>query len=148
MILYVPADARSVAPFHVQLELLNRPETPLGYGKDIVLRGTIVRLFRGAPLLSLGSELSFHIWLGDPDEEEAIGSPPFVIYEDLIRLPYVETYLTGQPPKCEIVCYEFQFIPAPSDAPYLPTDSSDPELYEEQILGHNLRWKRWWEFSH
>jgi hypothetical protein len=145
VILYVPANARRVAPFHVQLELLTRRSTAPERGRQITLRGPIVRLFRGTPILSLGDELSFDIWLCNPGGEPT--GLPYVYYDDLVRLPYVETYLSGKPPDCDIVCYEFQFIPAPSDSPYVPADSADPDLYRQQALGHNLHWKRWWEFQ-
>jgi hypothetical protein len=107
---------RVTAPYHVQLQLERRSE-PLRVPSEVVLRGRVVRVFRSDGRLGPGDWVAFKLWVCQPGDEPT--GPPFIYHQPFMQASYVEAYLHGEPPDCELAGYEFAVISAPSEEPSL-----------------------------
>ena len=105
---------RMTAPYHVQLQL-ERKSAPSRVPSEIVLQGQVVRVFRGDGLLGPGDMVAFRLWICQPGDEPT--GPAFIYYEPFVQAIYLEAYLHGRPPDCELAGHEFEVISAPSDEP-------------------------------
>ena len=116
----IPLDGRlhwrRTAPFHVQLEL-NKAGDRGGGLRQTQVHGLVVRIFRTDGRLTSGDYVEFPLWVCHRGDEP---TGPAFIYEDAwARAVYLEAYLTGTPPQCELAAYEFCVLDAPSDRPIL-----------------------------
>lgn len=105
--------AREQAPFHLQMTF--EPRTSHRGESELV--GKVVRVFRTDGRLLEGDEVSFPIHVcRSGDEPTGLA----YIYEDAVaRATFVEAYLFGTPPSCELAAYEFTLINAPTDQPVM-----------------------------
>ena len=105
--------AREQAPFHLQMTLGSRTN----HRGESELVGTVVRVFRTDGRLLEGDEVSFPIYICRPGDEP---TGLAYIYEDaLARAAFVEAYLFGTPPSCQLAAYEFMLINGPTDQPVM-----------------------------
>jgi hypothetical protein len=141
--LYDVAEARREAPIHVQIELTDLP-TPIPELREIKLTGFVVTVFRGSSLLQIGSVVSFPIWIC-PRGKEPTG-PAFVYRDVLMRLGYVEAYLSGEPPDCRLVGYECRLISTPSLHPQLPVELEEADRATEMRERSEVARPTWWQF--
>jgi hypothetical protein len=77
-------------------------------------------------VLAVGDRVSFEIYVLEPDEW--LDGQPFVHRRELEHAPFVEVYLKGQPPDCELVAYEFEWLSALTSDPVMrfnPPESND-----------------------
>ena len=56
--------------------------------------------------------------VGVPPRRRADGAA-YVHYDDFVEGTHIEVYLDGIPPNCELACYEFEMLKAPSDKPIM-----------------------------
>jgi len=118
MILYDRVGARRDARFHVQVKLTDLPAAPTN---DYVrIGGAVIRVFRGETTLKFGDSVSFTLWVCSRGKEPT--GPAYVYFEDLIGMGNVEAYLTGKPPDCDVVGYEFILLREPSEKPTLTAE--------------------------
>lgn len=122
MIIYDVAQVRRQAPLHVQIELSKAPWPEFNGTKrpgspEVRIGGAIVRVFRDASLVSVGDRVWFPIWICQRGDEPT--GPAYLYEEDLRRKRYIEAYLHGDPPACELVGYECLLLEAPSLEPRL-----------------------------
>ena len=121
---------RRSAPFHVQLELNKASYRELPSGPTEV-HGVVVRVFRTDGRLTAGDHVEFELWVCRSGNVPT--GPAFIYEEEFARAVYMEVYLAGTPPKCDLAGYEFCVLDAPSDRPMLT-----PEELEE--LEKTLAW--------
>ncbi len=107
---------RRNAPFHLQLELekTNLRERPSG---ETEVRGVAVRVFRTDGRLNVGDHVQFPLWVCRRGNEPT--GPPFIYEDAFASAVYLEAYLAGAAPNCDMAGYEFSVIEAPSDRPVL-----------------------------
>jgi hypothetical protein len=118
-----------MAPFHVQIELdkAGEPRAALdrwGRARLTEVRGRVVRVFRTDGRLDTGDNVEFPLWVCEKGDEPT--GPAFIYEGAYAGAVYLEAYLTGTPPKCDLCAYEFRVVDAPSDQPVLT-----PEELEE-----------------
>src|SRR5262245_5599227 len=110
---------RRTAPFHVQVELERAVDRERRLG-EIQVHGLVIRVFRTDGRLSAGDHLEFPLWVCRRGDEP---TGPAFIYEDaFVRAQYIEAYLAGDPPKCQLAAYEFCVLGRPSDQPALTAE--------------------------
>jgi hypothetical protein len=107
---------RRTAPFHVQLEL-EKPHAIKWVPDEIRIHGRAVRVFRTDGRLAAGDHLTFPLWVCRPRDEPT--GQAYIYFDDLMTASYLEAYLWGTPPDCELAAYEFRVIRAPSEEPTL-----------------------------
>ena len=135
--------SRMSAPYHVQLEL-DQKAAPVEVPSIVVVQGRVVRLFRSDSRLKSGDRLGFKIWVCQPGDEPT--GPAFVYYKEFMSASYVEVYLHGNPPNCELAAYEFALISAPTDQPSM-TIAQLQELPLSSMPTHGQsvpRKRSWW----
>jgi len=104
---------RREAPFHIQMTV----ETHAVVRGEAQIAGKVVRVFRTDGRLELGDHIAWTIWVCRPGDEP---TGPAYIYEGaLARASFIEAYLCGTPPNCELAVYEFTVIDAPTEQPIM-----------------------------
>lgn len=138
---------RLTAPFHVQVELEKWQNIQRVAG-DIEVRGRVVRVFRTDGRLTVGDPVAFTLWACDAGDEPT--GPAYIYFDDLMPASYVEAYLYGDPPKCDLGAYEFSVIPAPSDEPTLTPRELEgllAQLVNPRVVAQTvLKATDWWRF--
>jgi len=135
---------RMRAPFHVQFHL-EKKEEPLRIPSDIFLGGQVVRVFRSDGRLESGDRVRFKIWLCQPGDEQT--GPAFIHHDAYTRARYVEAYLHGQPPDCELAGYEFEVLSAPTDEPTMTVTQLQHFTVRvpPPAKGQSIQKKSWWK---
>jgi hypothetical protein len=137
---------RRTAPFHVQVELVRDLEPDLGPRR---VQGRVVQVFRGDGRVVPGDEITFRLWLCEPRKEPT--GECYVYLSDFSRVRYIEAYLLGSPPKCEIAGNEFAVIYSPSQTPRLTVgdleelDAQWAKAEADSMRIQKVR-RRWWQF--
>ena len=135
---------RMTAPYHVQFQLDKKAE-PLKVPSDIVLCGQVVRVFRSDGRLGRGDRVGFKIWVCQPGDE--ITGPAFIHHDAFMQASYIEAYLYGTPPDCNLAAYEFAVLSAPTDEPSM-TVAQLEELavsVASPAKGQSILKKKWWK---
>jgi hypothetical protein len=136
---------RRMSPFHVQVELVTGPEPLLGPRR---VQGRVVQVFRGDGRVVPGDQIAFRLWVCEPGKEPT--GECYVYRNDFIRARYIEAYLHGSPPKCEIAGNEFTLIDSPSQTPCLTVgDLEELVARLAKAEADSLRTQRarnWWQF--
>ena len=137
---------RQTAPFHIQLEL-EKSEDFHPWG-DIQVHGRAVRVFRTDGRVAVGDSLGFALWVCRPGDEPT--GPAYIYYDDLKTARYMEAYLYGDPPECELAAYEFNVIDTPSDEPTLTPRELEESLEQfgtsRPVPVRTQEETRWWRF--
>ena len=110
--------ARLTARFHVQVELTRVPQdfqTPAA----ILVEGRVVQIFRGDSSLSVGDKLIFDIHVFRKGDKLPCG-PSFMLYDKFIATRYVEVFLNGIPPRCNVPLDNCIMLSRPTPTPQLP----------------------------
>jgi hypothetical protein len=116
---------RRTAPFHVQIELDKAGDRGGGL-RQIQVHGLVVRVFRTDARLSAGDHVEFPLWVCRRGDEPT--GPAFIYEDPWAKALYLEAYLAGTPPKCELAAYELCVLDAPSDWPILTPEELESEL--------------------
>ena len=110
--------ARLAARFHVQVELTRVPQgfqTPAA----IPVEGRVLQIFRGDSSLSLGDELIFDVRVCRESDTLPFG-PSFMLYDRFISTRYMEVFLNGIPPRCNVPLNNCTILSTPTGTPQLP----------------------------
>jgi hypothetical protein len=138
---------RQTAPFHVQLELANKPDISLELD-EVRVHGQVVKVFRTDGRLAIGDRIVFKLWVCREGKEPT--GPAYVYYDDFMHMAYMEAYLYGNPPECALAAYEFSPISAPSEEPVLTIEDLEKLLVRpgklEASISRTPTAKRWWQF--
>jgi hypothetical protein len=113
--------ARRHATFHVQLQLDKSapPDASAALSREMI-RGDVVRIFRGSNELGLGDQAGFEIWVCEPGDEPT--GPAYIYKHAYIGALYLEAYLDGKPPNCKLLGYELAVIDTPTDEPIMTVE--------------------------
>jgi hypothetical protein len=141
-----------MSPFHVQVELVTGSEPLLGPKR---VQGRVVQVFRGDGRVVPGDQIAFRLWVCESGKEPT--GECYVYRNDFIRARYIEAYLHGSPPKCEIAGNEFTLIDSPSETPCLTVGDLEEsvarlartEADSAKAEVDSLRTQRagnWWQF--
>ncbi|HMO93832.1 MAG TPA: hypothetical protein PKD64_16725 [Pirellulaceae bacterium] len=134
------AEARRQATFHGQVRILNvemTERTPAQVRVD----AEICRKFRGPESFRVGVIVSFAVSVLSGDERREIvpiGGTRWTNYGDLLRAKYLELFLDGEPPACQIALWQSAIISALTSQPTLDAGSSI-----QQPPRRMLEWFRW-----
>jgi hypothetical protein len=109
--------ARLKARFHVQVEF-SHMSVNLSTPATVPIKGRVVRVFRRWGTLRVGDEVMFSVHVCRSGDDIWPG-PDFMLYEDFIQTNYLEVYLNGNPPKCEVALDECVAIDRPTHRPQL-----------------------------
>ena len=109
--------ARRGARFHAQVELV-KPQAELQTPAALPVEGRVVRVFRGKGGLSLGQQVTFSVHVCRRGDNIWPG-PKFMRYEDFTGARYMEVFLNGAPPGCEVALDEVSIVERPSRRPQL-----------------------------
>ena len=123
--------ARLSARFHVQLELTRVPQefqTPAA----IPVEGRVLQIFRSDSSLSLGDKLIFEVHICRRGDEIPLG-PSFMQYENFLSMRYMEAFLNGVPPRCNVPLDNCTMLSAPTRTPQLPAS-------RREYLVEKLKW--------
>ena len=137
--------ARREAPFHVQMSV----EPRVVATGEAQIAGKVVRVFRTDGRLRDGDDIVWPIWVCRRGDEPT--GPAFIHVDDLARASFIEVYLRGTPPACELAAYEFTLIDAPTEQPLL-SPSELEELLKDLAQHHQGVTRparnrvRWWQF--
>jgi hypothetical protein len=134
---------RTTAPFHVQFQL--EKEEHVKIPSAIFMGGQVVRVFRSDGRLGLGDRVRFKIWLCQPGDEPT--GPAFIYHSAFTRARYIEAYLHGQPPDCDLAAYELEVLSAPTDEPTMSVAQLQhlgvPVSFPAQA--QSIQKKGWWK---
>jgi hypothetical protein len=125
------------APYHVQVELLHVQQ---GFRKsygNVQVIGRVLRIFKGAQLLTAGTELEFDVPVLVDEDEWVCGGVMF-LYRDLLGARYMEVSLDSIFPACHVASDLREIIDAPTDAPRITFDMEEPAL--------PVRRRKWWQW--
>ncbi len=114
--------ARQRALFHGQVRILTVATEVRTPGQASVEAG-IVKIFRGPPPFLPGAEVRFDVSVlsGDePLEQIPLGGTIWTNLTALRAASYLEVFLNGNPPECEIALWQQRIIDQPSDRPQTP----------------------------
>ena len=105
-------EARREARFHVQVQVTHL-EAMSYTPAEVPLKARVVRVFRSDGTLRVGDEVMFSMRAVRQDDYIPPG-PPFMIYEKLMRVNYMEVYLNGDPPQCHVPWDECVILDRPT----------------------------------
>ena len=115
-------------------------------GGETRVQGQAIRVFRTDGRLAVGDRVAFRLWVCR--EGDIPTGPAYIYYDAFVEATYLEAYLHGTPPECELAAYEFRVIDAPSDEPTLTVEELEGMLAQFERAGHTPRkhkGKRWWQ---
>jgi hypothetical protein len=110
-------EARLRARFHVQVQVSYSGAEPRTRAA-VPVQGHVVRVFRSGGALHVGDEVRFSVNVR-PSGERIMPGLTFMPYDTFIRANYMEVYLDGSPPECEVPLDECVVIDAPTRSPQL-----------------------------
>jgi hypothetical protein len=85
----------------------------------VPVAGRVRRIFRGDEGLRLADEVLFSVAVCRPRDRIPCGGGLWMQLADFEGARYLEVFLEGTPPRCQVVCSQAVVIEAPSDAPHL-----------------------------
>ena len=136
---------RRTAPFHLQLKLEGVPDDRKKIRGPTQIHGRTVRVFRSDSRLAIGDRVEFPLWVCEKGDEPT--GPAFIYSEELAKALYMEAYLQGDPPNCQLAAYEFSVIGAPCDKPLLtPEQLEDYRPLWESPAGIATQKRKRWQF--
>jgi hypothetical protein len=116
-------EARLRARYHVQVEVAHATiaQTPA----RVPVTGRVRRIFRTDGRLGLGDEVHFSVAVCRPGDCIAPGGDRWMYLWLFERTTYVEAFLDGTPPECQVARSQCFPIPALSDTPSVtvPTEA-------------------------
>jgi hypothetical protein len=130
-------NARRTAEFHGQVRIL-KVEIPKRTPAHVLVQAEIVHTFRGPTTYAPGAFVRFRVSVlkGDePLDRIPIGGTIWKNLNDLVGAEFIEVFLNGEPPDCEVDLWQSAIISEPSSSPDL--DSGNV------TLGRELRWPSW-----
>jgi hypothetical protein len=138
---------RREAPFHLQLALDKTRSAEQVIGQTQV-QGEVARVFRTDGRLSEGDCITFPLWVCRAGDEPT--GPAYIYHDEFVKAAFVEAYLYGSPPACELAAYEFHVIDAPTERPTLTPGELEALLgrcdgaYAAVARTRDAR--KWWQF--
>ncbi len=111
--------ARVEAKFHVQVKVLH-VEAVAATPAQVRVDAEVVRVFRGQPSLQPGDRVHFTVSVlqGDePWDRIPVGGTLWTNYPALQATRFLEVFLDGAPPACEIRLWQHALLDAPTDQP-------------------------------
>lgn len=115
-------EARREAAYHLQVRVLHVASGVRTPGQARV-RAEVVRVFRGPADVAPGTAMNFDVSVlnGDePWERIPIGGTLWTNYAALQATGYLEVFLDGTPPDCQIRLWQQAILAAPTDRPTMP----------------------------
>ena len=136
---------RREAPFHIQMTV----ETRAVVRGWVHIEGKVVRVFRTDGRLKQSDVVRWEVWVCRPGGEPT--GPAYIYEDDLARASFIEAYLHGTPPNCELAAYEFTVVDAPTEQPILSPAQLEDLLTRWNSLEHaaaptSSTRRRWWQF--
>ncbi len=128
---------RAAARFHLQIELGERPGKHVSTGPALV-RGRVLRIFRGDSSIRPGDPLSFDLNVCSPGETPPPGSA-HVSYDALLHARHMEVFLNGTPPRCDLVEDGWAVLSETSEGPVLSEQADEAEAPQPSR-------RNWWQF--
>ena len=137
--------ARREAPFHIQMAVEARSVVRC----EAQIAGRVVRVFRTDGRLEEGDGITWAIWVCRPGDEPT--GPAYIYGDDLARASFIEAYLIGTPPACELAAYEYTLIDSPTERAVLsPAELEellkDPYPHQEAVTLASPNRVKWWQF--
>ena len=137
--------ARREAPFHIQMAV----EARSVMRTVAQIAGKVVRVFRTDGRLEEGDAISWAIWVCRPGDEPT--GPAYIYADDLARASFIEVYLRGTPPACDLAAYEFTLIDAPTERAVMsPAEleelMKDPSPHQAADMPTSPNRVKWWQF--
>jgi hypothetical protein len=117
--------ARRSAPLHVQVDVTEVPRELPALGV-VRISARIARIFRGRHLLRLGDDVSFEISVCERMTDIPTGGTWWIQADALARAQFMEVFLDGTPPGCQVALWQSTIIDAPSARPRMGLWSHEP----------------------
>ena len=136
--------ARREARFHIQVRLESIPSAIATPG-EVRVAGRVTRLFRSKGDLTVGDPVAFTLRVYQRGEHV----PPGVAYlleGDLRRAEYIEAFLNGKPPNCEVPLEEYALLAGPQANASMTIGDREVRLNAGATSMTNPRCRRWWRF--
>lgn len=110
--------ARRSAPYHVQVELVEAPrELPeLGH---VRISARVVRVFRGSSRLRAGDGVAFELSVCNRGAHAPPGGTWWTPAEKLAKARFMEVFLEGALPTCQVSLWQSQIVEVPSRRPQM-----------------------------
>jgi hypothetical protein len=135
MPLYAYTRRRLDARYHVQVKLTHHTSAQ---ATDIVpVQGYVATIFRGDDKLKCGNEVRFSAAVYRNVEEIFPSGWLWTQLDSFNKAEYLEVFLNGVPPDCELADYKILIIDAPTESPIAQLPSEDE--YLEQFAEFNSR---------
>jgi hypothetical protein len=113
--------ARSEAVFHVQVKVL-QVEAGMPTPARVRVDAEVVRVFRGEHAMKSGDRVHFSVSVLTGDEEldcVPVGGTIWTNYAALQLARFLEVFLDGTPPACEIRLWQQTILEAPTAQPIM-----------------------------
>ncbi len=119
-------EARRTADFHGQVRILNVDQSIQTPGVAQVT-AEVVRSFRRHPAYSCGAHVRFGVSVlsgNEPWERVPIGGTRWTNYTELLRAKYMEIFLNGDPPACQVALWQSAIVEMLTTRPVLDAGNS------------------------
>ncbi len=112
--------ARQEALLHLQVKILpfKTEIKPDCFYAAFPIEGKIVRVFRGHKICKIGQILDFNIAVKS-SSEIMLGGRLFLNAKQLKTYQYMEVYLNGKPPQCEVALSQNILLKEPTNEPVI-----------------------------
>ena len=152
MVMPLPAYLETLfrARYHVQMEL----EQPRVIGQTpayVAVSGWVGRVFRGDGAIQPGDLVRFRVAVCRPGDSIPVGGQLWVPLENFAPARYLEVFLNGVPPECEVAGSGYRVIEKFTHAPCVaaPTDEEVTAAWKRfyllsrgPLLGRLMWWMR------
>jgi hypothetical protein len=115
---------RIMARYHVQVELIEKAivsRTPV----HASIFGKVMRVFRGDDRLCVGSDVRFSIAVAKIEDDRPFGGEPWMLFTKFQIAKYMEAFLEGTPPVCEVCLGQVAVIWKLTDSPSMRMPSAE-----------------------
>jgi hypothetical protein len=110
--------ARHNAEFHLQVELMEIPATATT-PCNITVSAKVVQVFRARTSLHRGDTVTFGIAVNRPGDDIPAGGAIWIDYDNLASHRFMEVFLDGEPPECNVALWQCRLLDAPSQTPQM-----------------------------
>ena len=141
--------ARKNAQLHVQVEMDPINQKVEKDCENFSITGKIVRIFRGYRVCRIGDPVNFNVAI----KVSSNYCPSGILwlgFSDLFYNNYMEVYLNGNLPNCNVALYQYKLLETPTEDPVIPSPQRHLwdrplEIWQRLVfkVSYWLKWRIW-----
>lgn len=128
------SEARLTARYHVQVEF-GGVHGGITTPAHVPVRGVVRRIFRGDGHLHLGDGIQFTVAVCRLRDNVISNGENWLPLSSIVGASFMEVFLNGDPPNCEVACYQYRVINELSESARLRVPTPEEVAAEKCNLG-------------